>query len=93
MTNPALAAAAPFAVGLVAGLFAGLFHFASLWWNTRLLLTGGAAKAVLIQLARLAVTAAVLTALAKLGAPALLGGALGILLTRRPLLKRFGEPN
>jgi len=92
MTNHALALAANVAVGLIAGLFAGLFHFASLWWNTRLLLTGGAAKAVVMQLARFAMTVAVLMALAKLGAPALLGGAVGVLCARRPLLRRFGEP-
>ena len=91
MTNPTLALAASFAFGLIAGLFAGLFHFASLWWNTRLLVTGSAAKAVFIQLARFAIAAAVLTTLAKLGAPALLGGASGFLLARRPLLQRFGE--
>ena len=92
MTNPALAVAGTFAVGLIAGLFAGVLHFASLWWNTRLLVTGGAAKAVVMQLARFATTAAVLMALAKLGAPALLGGGLGLLWARGPLLRRFGEP-
>lgn len=89
MTNLALAAS--FAIGLVAGLCIGLLHFALLWWNTRLFLTGGAAKAVLLHLARFGVTALVLLALAKLGAAALLGGGAGFLLARGPLLRHFGE--
>jgi F1F0 ATPase subunit 2 len=92
MTNPAFAPAAGLAVGFIVGLFAGLFHFASLWWNARLLVSGGAAKAAGMLLVRLAMTVAVLTALSMLGVSALLGGALGFFLARRPLLRRFGEP-
>jgi len=92
MTDPTLALAGCLAVGLVAGLLAGAFHFGSLWWNSRLLITGGAAKAVAFQLARFAVSAAVLIALALLGAPSLLAGALGFLLARHFSLRAFGEP-
>ena len=92
MTDPTLAFATRLAVGLVAGLLAGAFHFGSLWWNSRLLITGGAAKAVALQLARFAVAATVLTALAMLGAPSLLAGALGFLLARHFSLRAFGEP-
>jgi F1F0 ATPase subunit 2 len=92
MTIPAFALAASLAVGLIAGLFGGLFHFASLWWNTRLLVRGDAAKAAGTLLGRLAMTVALLTALSMLGASSLLGGALGFLLARGPLLRRFGEP-
>jgi F1F0 ATPase subunit 2 len=92
MTDLTLAFACRLAVGLVAGLFAGAVHFGSLWWNSQLLCTGGAAKAVALQLARFAVSAAVLIALAMLGAPSLLAGALGFLLARHFSLRAFGEP-
>ncbi len=91
MTNPAFALAGSFSIGLIAGLGAGLIHFALLWWNTRLFLTGGAVKAVVMHFARFAVTGAVLLALAKLGAAALLGGGTGFLLARGPLLRHFRE--
>ena len=92
MTDPTLAFASQLAVGLVAGLLAGAVHFGSLWWNSQLLIAGGAAKAVAFQLARFAVSAAVLIALALLGAPSLLAGALGFLLARHFSLRAFGEP-
>ncbi len=91
MTNSVLSVAANFGVGLIAGLCAGLLHFAALWWNTRLFLTGSALTAVAMHIARFAVTAAILVALAKLGTFALLGGGLGFLLARGPLLRHFGE--
>ena len=78
------------ALGLFGGFLAGLFHFSSLWWNTRLLLSQRAGKALVLQLARLAVAAGILAMLAWLGAVALLAGALGFLLARQLLLQRFG---
>jgi F1F0 ATPase subunit 2 len=92
MTDPTLAFAGRLAVGLIAGLLAGALHFGSLWWNSRLLMTGGAAKAVAFQLVRFTIAAAVLTTLATLGAPSLLAGALGFLLARHLSLRAFGEP-
>jgi F1F0 ATPase subunit 2 len=78
------------AISLTAGWLAGLVHFSSLWWNTRLLLTERAGQALLLQLARLAVATGALAILAWLGAVALLAGALGFLLARQQLLRRFG---
>ena len=92
MTDLSLILAGRLAVGFIAGLLAGSFHFGSLWWNSRLLITGGAAKAVGVQLARFAVAAAVMTGLAMLGAASLLAGALGFLAARSLFLRRFGEP-
>ncbi len=78
-------------IGLIAGLLVGAFHFASLWWNTRLFTTGEAGKAIALQLGRIAVAVAVLTLLAGLGLAALLCGALGLLVARPLLLWRFGD--
>jgi len=78
------------AIGLTAGWLAGLVHFSSLWWNTRLLLTERAGKALVLQLARLASAVGALAILAWLGAVALLAGALGFLVARQQLLRRFG---
>jgi F1F0 ATPase subunit 2 len=78
-------------IGLIAGLLIGGFHFASLWWNTRLFTIGAAGKAIALQLGRIAVAVAALTLLARLGLAALLCGALGLLVARPLLLWRFGE--
>jgi len=78
-------------IGLIAGLLIGGFHFASLWWNTRLFAIGSAGKAIALQLGRIAVAVAALTLLARLGLAALLCGALGLLVARPLLLWRFGE--
>jgi len=92
MTDPTLAFGGRLAAGLIAGLLAGAFHFGSLRWNSQLLITGGAAKAIAFQLGRFAVAVAVLSALATLGAPSLLAGALGFLLARHLSLRAVGEP-
>ena len=85
------ALAARIAVGLVAGLALGAFHFSSLWWNTQFFATGAAGKAVALQLVRIAVAVVVLTLLARvLGLAALLSGGLGFLVARPLLLCRFG---
>jgi len=78
-------------IGLIAGLLIGGFHFASLWWNTRLFAIGAAGKAIALQLGRIAVAVAALTLLARLGLAALLCGALGLLVARPLLLWRSGE--
>ena len=78
-------------IGLIVGLLVGAFHFASLWWNTRLFTTGEAGKAIALQLGRIAIAVAVLTLLARLGLAALLCGALGLLVARPLLLWRFGD--
>jgi F1F0 ATPase subunit 2 len=90
MMVPDLILARDAAIGVTAGWLAGLVHFSSLWWNTRLLVTERAGKALVVQLARLTLAAGTLAVLAWLGAVALLAGALGFLLARQLLLRRFG---
>ncbi len=86
------AEAAPLAAkalaGAVAGLALGLVHFASLWWNTRLDGQASALRMVAVQLLRLLVLAAGLTGMAMVGAACLLGGAAGVLLARRIVMRR-----
>ena len=77
-------------IGLITGLLVGAFHFASLWWNTRLFSTGAAGRAIALQLGRIAVAVGVLMLLARLGFVALLCGALGFLVARPLLVWRFG---
>jgi F1F0 ATPase subunit 2 len=77
-------------LGLAAGMALGLAHFASLAWNTRLYVKGGAARALTVQLLRLALLALAFAWLARSGALPLLAGALGLLLARRLVLRRLG---
>jgi F1F0 ATPase subunit 2 len=78
-------------IGLIAGLILGGFHFSSLSWNARLFATGAAAKAIVLQLGRVAVAVAALILLTRLlGLAALLCGALGFLVARPLSLWRFG---
>jgi F1F0 ATPase subunit 2 len=91
MILPDLNLARDAAIGVTAGLLAGLMHFSSLRWNTRLLLTQRAGKALVVQLARLAMAAGVLAGLAWFGAVALLAGTLGFLIARQLMLHRFGH--
>lgn len=76
--------------GLGVGAVLGLAHFASLAWNTRLYARGGAALGLAVQLARLALVVAVLYGLVRLGAGALLAGALGFLAARHVVMRRAG---
>lgn len=71
------------ALGLIAGVLAGGVFYATLWWNVRAWAEGGSPVRVLVvQLARLAIVAAVLVAVARLGALPLLAALLGIIATR-----------
>ncbi len=78
-------------LGLVAGALLGLAHFGSLWWNTHLYVTGGPIQALGIQILRLGLLFAVLVVLAKLGAPTLIAGGLGLLLARGFVLRHPGR--
>jgi len=82
---------AELALGLTVGLLLGFIHFGSLWWTVQLFAGGNAARALAAQLLRFALLGAALFALAKLGAVALLASALGLLLARALLLRRFGR--
>lgn len=74
---------------LLIGFITGALHFALLRWNTVLYVRGGAlVPAIGVQGLRLAVTTAVLFAVALHGALALLMAAGGVLLAR-PVVLRF----
>lgn len=80
--------AARIAIGVSVGLAAGAIHFATLRWNVRLLVAGTPAKAIGLQLLRLAGVAILFGILSKLGAWPLLCGAAGLLLARGVILRR-----
>ena len=79
-------------LGLAVGLVAGTLHFLTLRRGTALYLGGGSpARAIALQLARLALLTAVLAGLAWLGAAPLLAGALGVVAARHLVLRRGKE--
>ena len=57
-SHPLLAVQA--SIGLVVGILAGLLHFATLHWSVRLLTSSAPVKAIVLQLTRLGVLAAIL---------------------------------
>jgi F1F0 ATPase subunit 2 len=85
----ATALAAQLALGLSVGLLAGLVHFTLLRWNVRLLTSGASARAIGLQLARLAAVAAIFFVLARIGPWALLSGAGGLLVARGAVMHRM----
>jgi F1F0 ATPase subunit 2 len=78
------------AIGLIGGFVTGVLHFASLYWNARLFMSGLAGKAIGLQLARIAVTVGVLVLLARLGFAALVAGTVAFLVARPLMVWRFG---
>jgi len=90
MADSALGFATYAVAGFITGFVLGVPFYASLWWHTRLFATGSAGKAVVLQLARVAVAVAVLICLARLSLVALLFGALGLLVARPFVLRWFG---
>ena len=76
-------------LGFALGIALGLAHFASLRRVTAMYLSGGSpVRAVLLQLARLALLGGVLLLFAQLGAAPLLASALGVLIAREAVLRR-----
>lgn len=90
MSGGALGPALQILLGLVAGAGLGLAHFASLHWVAQRYAGGGALAALAVQLARFAVLIAALLGLAKVGAAALLSGAVGLLVARFFVVRRMG---
>ncbi|MBG0812547.1 hypothetical protein IY145_24800 [Methylosinus sp. H3A] len=90
MTPPAASLVFQLALGAGAGLAAGFAYFIALRWNVDLFERGATPKALLLLMARFGALALALTALAKIGAIALLSGALGLLVARRAVLRRLG---
>ena len=80
--------AAQIVIGVGVGLAAGAIHFSTLRWNVRLLISGTPAKAIALQLLRLAGVVVLFVILAKLGVWPLLCGAAGLLLARGFILRR-----
>lgn len=77
------------ALGFGLGLAFGTVHFATLARVTRLFMGGGPLwRAILLQLARLAGLAALMVALACLGADALVSGMFGVIAAREIVLRR-----
>ncbi len=77
--------------GLAVGAVTGLGYFGSLWWNTRLYVSGGSAlMALLLQIGRFIVLFAVFVMLARFGAVPLLSASLGLFLARSLLIRRLG---
>ncbi|MDE2007087.1 MAG: hypothetical protein KGI51_11005 [Rhodospirillales bacterium] len=75
--------------GLLLGLLGGGVLWATLLWNSRLYLRGGAPLgAIGVQALRLGLLGALLAGLAREGAAPLLAGALGVLLARAVVLRR-----
>ena len=78
------------ALGAAVGAAAGFAYFTALRWNVDLFERGATPGASLLLVTRFALLSALFVALAKLGAPALLAAALGLLAARRVTLRRFG---
>lgn len=86
---PTLPAPVLLAVFAALGLLLGALHFAGLRWNSRLFTNGAPLwQPVLLQLLRLALTAAALLLCARFGALALLAALAGLLLARAWWLRR-----
>ncbi len=83
--------AAQLVIGLAVGVVAGAWHFLSLRWNWPLFTAGKTVAALALQIARIALTCALLFVLVRVGALALLAGMAGVLLTRRIALRRYGR--
>lgn len=90
MNNPLPSTATQLALGLAIGTLAGAWHFMSLRWNWPLFAAGKAMAALALQLARFALTGALLLMLAHDGALALLAGMMGFLLARAVAVRRHG---
>ncbi|MFP3561120.1 ATP synthase subunit I, partial [Paraburkholderia sp. SIMBA_049] len=82
--------AAQLALGLAIGTLAGAWHFMALRWNWPLFAAGKAIPTLALQLARFALTGALLLMLAHSSALALLAGMIGFLLARAVAVRRFG---
>jgi hypothetical protein len=76
---------------LAVGIAAGLLYFRSVWWNASRLARGGRVSVTIaLVMARFALLGALLTFASLQGAPPLLAMALGILVARPLIMRRFG---
>jgi N-ATPase, AtpR subunit len=75
----------------VVGIAAGLLYFRSVWWNAGRLAGGGRVSVtVALVIGRFALLGTLLTSASLHGAPPLLAVALGILVARPLIMRRFG---
>ncbi len=82
------AAVAKVILAAAAGAGIGALHFCVLWWSLRT--GGGALRFAGLAALRWSLTIALFVALALVGAPALVAGALGLLAVRHLVLRRIG---
>lgn len=79
-------------VWLVAGLAAGAAYFASIWWSARQFAGGGrVTTTIAFSLVRLAALGGLLTLASFRGAGPLLAMALGVVLARFGVMRRWRE--
>jgi F1F0 ATPase subunit 2 len=76
-------------VGTAVGAGIGALHFGSLWWSVQAGADGGALHFIAMAALRWSFTIALFGALAMIGAPALFGGALGLLAARHVILRQI----
>ncbi|MGE4304951.1 MAG: ATP synthase subunit I [Novosphingobium sp.] len=76
-------------LSFAAGLLLGGFHFTSLAWTTQLYANGRIRRAIALHATRLAIIAAFLFGLARMGAVYLIAGALGLLISRAIIVRRW----
>ena len=79
-------------IGLGVGLPLGFVHFASLRWNSGFYIDRRPMLGLAVQVLRFGVLAGALFALTRLGAGALMAGALGVFVARRFVVRRAGGP-
>lgn len=90
MSGASLGPVVQILLGLAVGGALGFAHFASLHWVARRYAEGGAFGAIAVQLLRFVVLIAALYGLVKVGAAALLAGAVGLLIARILVVRRLG---
>jgi F1F0 ATPase subunit 2 len=89
---PTYAASILVAAYLAAGVVTGVLFFRGLWWNARLLVSGGSvATSMFLLIGRFALLGGFLTLAALHGAGPLLGGSLGVFIGRFFVLRAIRE--
>ncbi|MGF7212734.1 F1F0 ATPase subunit 2 [Skermanella aerolata] len=75
---------------LIAGIMIGALYFSILWWNSRrLVLGGGMTATIALMIGRFVILAGLLTLASLQGALPLLVMALGVLIARSAVMRRF----
>ncbi len=93
MTIPLSSFALQLCAGGLVGAIAGYGYFTALWWNVLLIDRGATGSALLLLAMRVALLTLTLFLLVRFGALTLLAGAAGLLVARRILVRRLGDPS